>query len=235
MRLRLLAILAAVFVSSVSVQAETQRLKAKPDSQIIFDVSVSGPTRISVEGDRISKILQSNSAFEMSNDEGTGDVFLRFAGGREARSESGYIVTEAGHTIGFVMHPKTGIATQTVLITLTGVPSSKADASPDSGSSKAGFEVNQGSSSTRAGSLAQVVRATFQRGIGERSPASRQVGRQGTYTVSGYTARVEVARAVSGRPPAHQSFYRSSRTLAVWVDDRVAGGKVWVIVVEGRG
>ena len=113
-----LAAIAVVF-SSVCALAETTRVRTVPDGEVRFNASINGPTRISVVGDRISRILQTDSAFEMVNDEGTGDVFLRFSGGELAR-ENGYIVTESGVTIAFAMTPRPDLDMQTVLITVQG-------------------------------------------------------------------------------------------------------------------
>ena len=235
--LRITACLVAGLTAS-AVFADTVRLKARPDAQVRFDASISGPTRISVVGDRIAKILQSSSSFEMVNDESTGDVFLRFAGG-QPQAESGYIVTESGHTIAFVMEPKTQVHTQTVLITLVGVTSSAASSAGASRAGKddvSGFQVNTSGKYTggggRAGDLVQFTKRSFAAKIGTRSPARLRRGAHGTYSQNGLRARIVVASAKTNRPPNPHTFYRSKRTLAVWVDERVQGDKVWVIIVE---
>lgn len=237
----ILALIVSVVSGAISASANTQRIKTRPDSQIKFDVSVSGPTRISVEGDRIAKVLQSESSFEMVNDEGTGDVFLRFAGGQAAK-ESGYIVTESGHTIGFVMTPKTELATQTVLVSLVGTASTKATSS----SKQAGFAVNSTKAATsarttvsrtvpanRTARLVQFTREAYARRIGLKSPARFGRGFHSSYAKGGMRARVGVASTVNGQIPSARSFYRSKKVLAVWIDSQIRNGKVWVIVVEG--
>ena len=233
--------LLAISLSVAAALADTVRLKTRPDGQIRFDVSISGPTRISVVGDRIAKVLQSESAFEMVNDEGTGDVFLRFAGG-EAEKESGYIVTESGVTIGFVMTPKTGIDMQTVLVTVSGTRSSASQSAKPSG-----FAVNaaqRGGSGktaisaevpqTRTDRLVDFVRKVHARRVGDRSPARLRRGVHSSYGSGGLRAKVAVAQAPDGTPPHPKSFSHSKRAVAVWVGDRVVNGKVWVIIVEGR-
>lgn len=222
-----------------SAVAETVRVRTAADGQIRFDVSVDGPTRLSVAGDRISKVLQSESAFEMVNDEGTGDVFLRFAGGPTDK-EAGYIVTESGVTIGFVMTPKTGIEMQTVLITVTGRPSDRGSSAPS------GFAVNSSLAApatsspvaeipkSRTERLVDFVRLAHARRIADRSAGTRRTGTHGSYASGGLRARISVASASNGRPPDPASLQSSNqRALAVWVDDNVDNGKVWVIVVEG--
>ena len=228
-----LTFLLGVFLSVQSLHAETVRLSTRPDGQISFDVSVRGPTRVSVVGHRISKLLQTSSNFEMVNDEGTGDIFLRFAGGQPDR-ESGHIVTETGHTIAFVMTPKTELETQTVLVTLTGVPVTNSQGSPTASTGGGGFAINSApGGSSRSARLVQFARQAFAARIAGKSAAGERVGSVSTYSSGGLTARISVASAPGGQPPAEHQFYRSSKTLAVFVDPVIWGGKVWVIVVEG--
>lgn len=228
-------------VSLTTALADTSRVRTVPDGQIRFDVSISGPTRISVVGDRIAKVLQSESVFEMVNDDGTGDVFLRFAGG-EPQTESGYIVTESGVTIGFVMTPKVDLEMQTVLVTVTGARAGSAGSAQSSG-----FAVNAGAGETRSAAspaagaphtrtdeLVAFVRAAHARRIADRSPARLRQGTHGTYASEGLKAKVIVAEARGGQAPRPETLSLSKRTLAVWVDDLVVGGKVWVIIVEGK-
>lgn len=222
-----------------SALAETVRITTQPDGQIRFNVSVDGPTRLSVAGDRISKVLQTESAFEMVNDEGTGDVFLRFAGG-PVDKEAGYIVTESGVTIGFLMTPKEGVEMQTVLITVNGRRTGTGSSTP------AGFAVNSSLSApatspvaaevpkSRTERLVDFVRLAHARRIADRAAGSRRPGSHGSYASGGLRARISVASASNGTPPDPASLQSSNqRALAVWVDDHVDNGKVWVIVVEG--
>ena len=233
--LRVRALSFALFIFATSGIADTVRLTTQPDQNIAFDVSMTGPTRISVIGNRISKILQSSSNFEMVNDEGTGDVFLRFAGGQPT-PESGYIVTETGHTIGFTMTPKTDLQNHTILVTLRGV--SNTPASGPAGASQAtaggGFTVNSGGAgSSRTAQLVQFARQAYATRIGNRAASGQRVGNFATYSARGLIARISVASARNGQIPSERQFYQSSRTLAVYVDRVISDGKIWVIVVEG--
>lgn len=216
--------------------AETVRINTRPDGNVTFDVSVSGPTRISVTDNRISNILQASSNFEMSNDEDTGDVFLRFAGGQPSE-ESGYIITETGHTVGFVMRPKMDLDNQTVLITINGIPpSGGAHAASAAADDTPGFVVDGGSggASSRTAQLVDVTRHAFASKIGLRSAGDQKVGAFGSVTSGGLIAHIQVASAPNSIPPLAQNFYRSSRTMAVFVDDVVSSNKVWVVIVESR-
>lgn len=226
-----------ICLATQQAHADTVRLSTRPNAQVSFDVSVSGATRISVIGHRIANIRQSSSNYELFNDEDTGDVFLRFGGGQPER-ETGHIITESGHTIGFLMVPKVALETQTVLITLNGVPSkTTATNQPSTGvaarAGDAGFAVNSGgNASSRTAKLVQFARQAYASRIGNRSPASLRAGEHRTYAAGGLTARILVASASGNQPPAERQFYRSSKTMAVFVDRVVYAGKVWVIVVE---
>ena len=228
----------AIFIlclSGTSVLAETVRINTRPDGNVTFDVSVSGPTRISVTDNRISNILQASSNFEMSNDEDTGDVFLRFAGGQPSE-ESGYIITETGHTVGFVMRPKMDLDNQTVLITINGIdqPDAVQAASSPSGDDL-GFVVDAGGgASSRTSQLVDLTRQAFASKVGLRSAGDQKTGAFASFTSGGLIAHIQVARAPNAVPPLPQNFYRSSRTMAVFVDDVATNNKVWVVIVESR-
>ena len=232
-RFFIVALIAFICFSAISATADTIRIATRPDQNISFDASVTGPTRISVVNHRISKILQSSSNFEMANDESTGDVFLRFAGGQPT-SESGYIVTESGHTIGFTMNPKTELDNHTVLITLRGVSSAPGGREQSTASADgAGFVVNSGGSgASRTANLVSFTRQAYAARIGDRLASGQRVGSFASYSSGGLIARISVASAAGGQIPVERQFYRSSRTLAVYVDRVISGGKVWVIVVE---
>jgi len=203
------AVVALLFIADGSAFADTARITTRPDQNISFDVSVTGPTRISVVDNRISKILQSSSNFEMVNDESTGDVFLRFAGGQPT-PESGYIVTESGHTIGFTMNPKTDLDNHTVLVTLRGVSSSAAASQQaNSATSSPGFAVNSGGSgSSRTANLVRFTRQAYAARIGNRSASGQRVGNFASYSAGGLIARISVVSARSGQIPAERQFYR---------------------------
>ena len=170
----------------------------------------------------------------MVNDENTGDVFLRFSGATP-ETESGHIITESGHTIGFTMRPSNRLDNQTIIIDLIGVQSAAAQqaaadaASADETVASSGFAVSEGSSNSFSGSLSRFVRAAIEAKIGRRQAGSHRGGR-GTFVSGPYRATI---RSVEGAQVRPQSFY-SSRSLAVWVDDVTTGGRRWVIIVEAK-
>jgi len=222
----------ALITLSSPANADTKRVR--PDGHISFDASISGPTRLSVRDGRISKIIQADSQFEMVNDENTGDVFLRFSG-VTPETESGHIITESGHTIGFTMRPSDRIDNQTIIIDLIGVQSAAAQqeaadaARADDTVAASGFAVSEGGATSFSGSLSRFVRAAIEAKIGRRHAGSHRSGR-GTYTSGSYRATIRSVAAANARP---QSYY-SSKSLAVWVDDVATGGRRWVIIVEAK-
>lgn len=222
------AIAVVAVLTSGPLSAET--IRVRPDGQIQFDYAVEGPTRLSVKGDRISKIIQADSQFEMVNDENTGDVFLRFTSGEPATG-TGHLITESGHTIGFSMRPNSRLSTQTVLIELTGVPSPEAAAqvSEPSVAVAAGFAVDEGGSSSYSGGLVDFVQKAIAAKIGMRS-AGANPRLTATYVSGPYRARIQSVASGNSRP---QSFY-TNRVIAVWVDDVASGGRRWVVVVENK-
>ena len=228
-----LTLLIALVFTLGFAHADTLRVKVRPDEEVRFQASTSGTTRVSVVADRILKIIQSDSNFEMVNDEGTGDIFLR-AVAPTAEEETGYLVTEAGHTIAFRMVPSKRVDMQTVLITIVGAPGKKSNASSSAPSANSPFVVDGGGSAggNRIAGLVSSTRQAIAKQIGVKSVSKQRVGTLGTVKSGGLVAIIKVAAAPSGTPPSPQSFYRSSKTLAVWVDDVVHMGKVWVVVVE---
>lgn len=216
--------------------ADTLRLKVRPDEQVRFSASLTGTTRVSVVGDRIVKIIQSDSNFEMVNDEGTGDIYLR-AISETSQEETGYLVTEGGHTIAFRMVPSKRVDMQTVLITLVGVSTSSASLNSKTGATtpKSAFVVDGGGSTSGAGRIGQLVgmtREAISEKVGLKSAGANKLGMFSTFSKGGLRAKIIVASAPSGARPLPQKFYTSNRTLGVWVDEVVTNGKVWVVVVE---
>jgi len=216
---------------AISSTADARNLKVRPDGSVRFDAAMEGPTRISIVGDRIAKIIQTDSQFEMSNDGDTGDVFLRFIGSN-ADKEAGYIITESGHTVSFMLTPRSGVSNKTVLIELIGLPKEVEEEA--FGSDGDSFEVdNTSGGSGHANDLVAFARTAFNEKIGLRSAGSvKSKGVVSTYRKGGLKASIRSASVASGLPGPQQFF--TSRTLAVFVDDVPAGGRVWVIVVEGK-
>lgn len=235
--MRLFVLLLAIF-AGLAVQsghADTKKFRVKPDGDIRFEVPLDGPTRLSVAGDRIAKIIQSHSNFDMANDENTGDVFLRYVGTSSSpETESGYLITEAGHTVSFSINPRRGLDKQTVLITLVGVDKPQSGTSVSTAEKPDGFLVSDGTASGRTGGLVAFAQEAFAARIDTRRAGGKGASTRTSYTKGDFVAQIFRVKATPGAIPAPQNFYRNNKTLAVFVDDEVSGGWVWVMVIGAR-
>lgn len=201
-----------------------------PDGAISFFASTEGVTRISVRDDRIRRIINDASQFEMVNDESTGDVFLRFIG-EEARRETGFIVTEAGVTIGYELRPADR-PVDPVLITVQGGPEQAGSAlASDFAPSLDGAA---GSSDGVTGQMVDVLRAIGQAHVLGQEPRGRDGHVVERVSGEGWRATVRIAAAgEAGRLVREQEFYREG-VLAIWVQrpELAAGERSFVVVVE---
>ncbi len=228
----------SLLVTSAMPAFAAQNVRAAPDGSIGFNVSTSAVTRLSVRGDRIRRIVLDDSAFEMSNDAETGDVFFRVTR-QTSTSENGYIITEAGHTIGFTLAPTSSVV-EPVIITMAGVSNQNAAAaaaaSPLASEGDLGA-VGGGYVDDVASSMTAIMRQVAAAHIVGRTPPS---GRDGKVirTVNGSGWRAEVRLAVAGsqgRLVREQDFYGRG-VKAIWVlqNSLPANGRTFVVVVKER-
>lgn len=228
-----LAFVLSIFAGSPASAA--QNLRAAPDSSVGFNVSTKAVTRLSVRGDRIRRIVLDDSAFEMSNDAVTGDVYFR-ATRETTASEDGYIITEAGHTIGFTLAPTSSVV-EPAIITLTGVASPKAAAAaPVSGGGDVG-SLGGGYVDDVASAMTEVMREVAAAHIvGRRPPSGRDGKLIRTVNGSGWRAEVRLAVAgAQGRLVREQDFYGRG-VKAIWVlqNSLPAHGRTFVVVIKER-
>lgn len=213
-----------------------QNVRAAPDGSIGFNVSTSAVTRVSVRGDRIRRIVLDDSAFEMSNDAETGDVFFRVSR-QTTSSENGYIITESGHTIGFTLAPTRSVV-EPVIITMSGASNQNAAAAAAPIASEGDLgAVGGGYVDDVASSMTAIIRQVAAAHIVGRTPPS---GRDGkvirSVTGSGWRAEVQLAVAGSqGRLVREQDFYGRG-VKAIWVlqNSLPANGRTFVVVVKER-
>lgn len=218
----LVGTLISVSISTPSLSAP-QQLSAEPNGHVTFFVSTKGVTRVGVMGDRIRNIINDDSAFEMSNDEKTGDVFFRLLGNRDAKPENGYIITDSGVTIGYTMIPKNTIV-GAALIEVTG--------SQSSGSTKNSIASIGGFSDDIALTMTEIVRAVANDFVFGRLPTGKKNKVIKTVTHGKWTARVLIVTGgKSGRLVIEQDFAKGAR--AVWVQNKSLGPNenTFVIVV----
>jgi len=207
-----------------------QDVSSRPDGRVTFKVSTKGITRVSVEGDRIRRIVNDGSAFDMTNDENTGDVFLVYKGPEaDVGEETGYIVTESGVTLGYKMSP-TDADVEPVIITVVGGAAETEALEEDFGAQGIGFSDNI------AIAASEIVRKVVKDHIlGRQMPGGRSRVLKRT-SGDGWKATVRLAAA--GKEPRlvrEQEFYAKG-VLAVWVARNELGPNeaTWVVVVEGN-
>ena len=201
-----------------------------PDGTITFLASTEGVTRISVRGDRIRRIINDTTQFEMVNDESTGDVFMRFLGD-VARRETGFIVTEAGVTIGYELRP-TDRPVDPVLITVAGSAGHQGTAIASEFAPALGDGV--ASSDGVAGQMVDVLRTIARAHVLGAVPRGRDGRIVERVQGEGWRATVRIAAAPeTGRLVREQEFYREG-VLAIWVQrpELAAGERSFVVVVE---
>jgi len=212
-----------VFSISTPALSAPQQLSAEPNGHVTFFVSIKGVTRVGVMADRIRNIINDDSAFEMSNDEKTGDVFFRLLGNREARPENGYIITDSGITIGYTMIPKNTIV-GAALITIAGVEPTN--------QTKSGAQAIGGFSDDIALTMTEIVRAVANDYVFGRIATGNKNKVIKTVKQGNWTARVLVVTGgKTGRLVMEQDFAKGAR--AVWVQNKSLGPNesTFVIVV----
>lgn len=222
---RILGVCISVLIAGAVSAA--QNLSTEPDGKVTFQASTQHLTRLHVKGHRISRIVNDASDFLMSNDENTGDVFFKFDG-EDPKTETGYILTEKGSTISYVLKPVKRSA-GAVIITIKG---SEAETSEDGFSSDgAGFTDNVASTMTN------VIREVAQKHVmGKAIPKSKSGRTIRRVTGPGWKAAISVAVAgKSGRLVREQEFYRKG-VRAIWIQNPTlaAGERSFVITVEAR-
>lgn len=226
----LLGIIAFGFLVGADARA-SQTITVEPDGTISFEASTTGVTRISIIGDRIRRLINTATDFEMTNDAETGDVFLRYLGAELLEpQETGFIVSEAGVTIGYVLSPVEGTV-ETVVISVEGEDGEALLDEASEGPDTIGFSDDIAEFATAI--VRDVARAHV---LGRPVPSGRDGRVVRRITGQGWTASLRVA--VAGHSPRlvrEQEFYDAG-VLAVWVQKTglAAGERTWVIVVEGN-
>ena len=219
-----------------------QHLKIGIDKTAHFTAAVGGVTRLSVQGDRIRKLVHGDSAFETMNDEETGDVFFRYAADRaKLVPETGHLITESGATFAYEITPRATSDAETVVIEITGQPAEPKASTTTTGTGAAEPEpfLDPGATDTSGGGygdgLVAFTREMIVKHVG-RKPAPR-LG-HGAVVASdragAFRTRILVASGgTNGRYVRPQDF-QGSHVLAVWVEKSTLAPneRAWVLVVE---
>lgn len=221
--------LACLFVLAMAGNAlAAQSLKVKEDGTITFRVSVEGITRVSLQNDRIRRLVNNGSNFEMTNDEETGDMFIRFVGSSFV-PETGFLIAESGATINYVL-TASNKDSETVVIDITG-------GRKDTGTEAVGGGVVVDAAITGSGHKADIaafLTRVWRERIGRRSP--RGSGQVDVFSAGGLRARIHVVRGgTKGAVVTAQNYYRSNVVAVLVEHAKLAPGQsTWVIVVEQR-
>ena len=238
-----LGLKALVLVMVLSGQAKAaDRISVKLDGDVKINASVLGLTRVSVTDDRIKSLVSDAEAskFQITNDPETGDIFLKYVGEEDKYvGESGYLITDAGATIGFLIQPIRKRA-ESVLITITGRKTAKLAANEEEeGFIGAGGGFSDFAADNWVSSLTGFTRETIAKTITKNKPTS---GRDGAFIRSHkggpFVGELRVASAgKSSKLLREQDYYRDG-VVAIWLQARslAAGERAWVVVItKARG
>ncbi|MEY3109544.1 MAG: TraK protein [Verrucomicrobiota bacterium] len=229
-------------LASASASSADQNVTTKPNGTVRITASATEVTRLSIAGDRIRRIIKDQTNFSQINDADTGDVFIRYTGPLDKLvTETGYILTERGATVGYELTPATTHGAETVIISVTGMASTGSAASGGSStaSSKApAFELAAGEGGGGyASSLVAFTRSAIDKFIdGRAAPAKAHGAVIASTSNNGMRAKVVVASGGrAGRYVRPQDFY-GPNVLSVWVQrsSLSANERAWVVVVEKR-
>ena len=223
------ALCALILMAYATVSAAAQKHVVDADGSVKFTVSTTSITRISIKDDRIRQVVNDNSQFELTSDENTGDIFLRFAGEDPKIDESGYIVTENGHTITYRLS-YSDRHVEPVLITIR-QNNVKRDDVFLGGSSRAAF------SDSVALSMTSIIKDVIGTHIlGSTPPRRSHNSVFKRDSGDGWAATIRIASGgASGRLIREQDFYKDG-VLAVWVQKSAlaANERSFVVIVEDR-
>ncbi len=221
------------FTVSVSEAAAKQSLSVRPDGTVTFKVSLTGITRVAIEGDRIRRLVNNGSNFETTNDEETGDLFIRFVG-QDFVPETGFLITESGATVNYKL-ASTSSASETVVIRIIGgAKSENAGAVGGGMAMESGTGAAGGAESGHEADIAAFLRRTWRERIGRRTPKGS--GQVDVFSAGGLRARILVARGGSNGSVVSAQSYYTSKVVAVLVEHAklAPGQSSWVIVVEQK-
>lgn len=226
---------------STGFSVAEQRIDIRADKTAHFWAAAGGVTRLSVEGDRIRKLIHDDSAFETMNDEETGDVFMRYVGDQaKLLPETGHIITESGATIAYEIKPKVSAEAETVVIAIKGGPTKAATSDGAGADDQVAPDFLDDAAISAGGGgysdgLVAFARKVIVKHIGRKTPPKAGAGAVVASERSGnFKAKVMVASGGSTGALIRPQAYYTPKTLAVWVDKTslAPGERSWVLVVE---
>lgn len=231
------AITAFAFLLATQPAEAQQRHNIRNNASLNLEAAATDVTRITITGDRIRRIVKDESFFDEMNDDITGDVFLRYSGDLDdLQTESGYILTERGATIGYQLTPRQGRGPQTIIIAISGTPEPEHAPTSADADDSGGFEMaaGEGGGGYAASLVALTKSAIDTHVIGRDAPRRPHGTAIATERAGAQRVRVRVANGGrTGRHVRPQDFYTPT-TLAVWLERQNLGANetAWVVVVE---
>jgi hypothetical protein len=226
---------------SAGIGFAEQKIEIHADKTAHFWAAAGGVTRLSVEGDRIRKLIHDDSAFETMNDEETGDVFMRYVGDQaKLLPETGHIITESGATIAYEIKPKISAEAETVVIAIKGGVTKAATSDGAGADDQAAPDFLDDAAISAGGGgysdgLVAFARKVIVKHIGRKAPPKAGAGAVvASERSGGFKAKVMVASGGSAGALIRPQTYYTPKTLAVWVDKTslAPGERSWVLVVE---
>ena len=233
------ASVAALLLTGTLALAE-QKLTISANKTANFWAAVGGVTRLSVEGDRIRKLVHDDTGFETMNDEETGDVFMRYVGDQSKLvPETGHIITESGATIAYEIKPRISSDAETVVISISGDRKKAATDAATPVGPKEPEPFFDGTESSVGGGysdgLVEFTRKVIVEHIGRKAPP--KAGKSSVIAserAGGLKAKVLVASGGAQGGLVRAASYYTPKVVAVWVDRPTLGPneRTWVVVVE---
>ena len=221
--------LSAILAVAMASTGLAQKRKVNPDETVNFSVSAVAVTRIAVKGDRIRRLINDQTAFEMTNDEETGDVFLRPVD-KPTEPERGFLVTENGVTLGYVFKV-VNKPVDAVLIEIAG----KATPEDESAALTNGDVGATGSFTDDVASWAtDAIRSVVADHVAGRTPKGRDRSVVARARGKGWRAKVLIAAAGKEARLVTEREFSAPRVRAVYVVRHAlaAGEKTFVIILE---
>lgn len=225
MRMGLVFVVCAAILLPGPVLAVQER-SVEVNGTVEFYVSLTDVTRLSIAEGRIRRIITDSSAFEMTNDETTGDVFFRFVGTDPSKvvNETGYIVTEKGDTVGYILVPAARVV-EPIIVVVKGADHEEIE--------QTGFAQAGGFGDDIALSLSKAVSEIAGKYVLNRKPKGRDGKVIASAKINGWKVYVLVARAGKTGKLIKPQDYAGEGVRAVWIDKQSLGANEasFVIVV----
>jgi hypothetical protein len=206
-----------------------QEVKSEPNGSIWFYASLTEITRLSIKNDRIRRIINDSSQFEMTNDETTGDIFLRYTGKdiNSAIQETGFIVTEKGFTITYVLRPQVNVV-RPIILTISG--------QGNDGSLEDKITASAGFGDDIATTMSDIIKVVFREFIEGKVPKGKNGKTVATTEIGDWNVRVIILSANNAPKTIIYNEFTNLKTRAIWIQKKelAPNEKTFAIIVEAK-